>query len=306
METTIVIMAAGMGSRYGGLKQIDAMGPSGEILMEYAVHDAISAGFSKVVFIIKPGMKEQFHQQIGSRLRSRIEVDYAFQSLEDLPEGYAVPSGREKPWGTSHAILCAADKVSTPFAVFNADDYYGPQAFAKMHEFLSTMDTSAAHPDSAMVGYQIQNTLSQHGSVTRGICRADQGFLKGVREISKIFRAESGEIAFIEGDERGTLEGTELCSMNFWGFGPGVFDLLSDDFTAFLDKRGGEMKSEWLIPTSVDEMIQRGLTRVRVLESTDSWFGVTYPDDKPRVQARLADMAAQGRYPSPLFPGANQ
>jgi len=302
MKKTIVIMAAGMGSRYGGLKQIDAMGPKGEILMEYSVYDALQSGFEKVVFIIKETMHADFHQKIGSRLSKHIEVDYAFQKLEDIPEGYQVPDGREKPWGTSHAILAAKENVNTPFAVFNADDFYGAQAFQRMAEHLDSVNTEML--ESSMVGYQIQKTLSPHGTVTRGICQTDKGYLTGVKEIARIGYNEQEEIVYFEGDKTYPLDGTALCSMNFWGFTPQLFTYLEKDFTRFLDEKGKEIKSEWLIPTTVDDMIQAGLTKVKVLESGDSWFGVTYPDDKPQVIQRIQDLIDSGCYPSPLFPEA--
>lgn len=302
MRKTVVLMAAGMGSRYGGLKQIDAMGPSGEILLEYSVYDAIRAGFDKAVFIVSEPMREDFARAIGSRLSSRIEVDYAVQSIGDLPPGFEPPVGRVKPWGTSHAILSAADVVSTPFAVLNADDFYGREAFSAMAGFLDAVDPSRF--DSAMVGYRIGNTLSAYGTVTRGLCRVEGGYLAGIEEVPAIGLAEDGGIVYRVGEREGRFRGDELCSMNLWGFTPHVFDFLKKDFTRFLSERGGEPKSELLIPVSVDRMIASGETRVRVLESGDSWFGVTYPEDKDAVTARIKGLADSGLYPSPLFGGA--
>ncbi len=297
MEKSIVIMAAGMGSRYGGLKQIDSMGPSGEILMEYAVYDAIRAEFPKVVFIIKPNMKEEFHKRIGSRLEKHIEIAYAFQSLDDLPRGYSVPPGREKPWGTSHAILCAREQLNDAFAVFNADDYYGSQAFGEMGRFLDGLNPDADTLQCAMVGYKIENTLSAYGTVTRGICSQSDNYLIGVDEIDGIARNADGVITHANG----ILSGQELCSMNYWGFPHSIFDWLEKKFRGFLDARGTELKSEWLIPKSIDRMVHSGEGRVVVLSSGDNWFGVTYPQDKPTVQQRLKTMADVGEYPSPLF-----
>lgn len=299
MKKTILIMAAGMGSRYGGLKQIDAMGPSGEILMEYSVFDAIKAGFDRVVFIIKDSMKKEFHDQIGKKLSKYIEVDYAFQALEDLPEGFSVPAGREKPWGTSQAILSAKDKVDTPFAVFNADDFYGREAFERMANHLENLDAMSF--ESSMVGYQIQNTLSPYGTVTRGICQTDNCYLSNVVEIAKIGFNNEGKIEYNHNDETNILKGTELCSMNFWGFTPQLFDFLLKDFKRFLKDKGSEMKSEWLIPNTVDDMIKQDVTKVKVLESGDSWFGVTYPEDKPQVVSRIKELVENGDYPTPLF-----
>lgn len=294
-------MAAGMGSRYGGLKQIDAMGPSGEILLEYSVFDALRAGFTTVVFIISGSMREEFPVVIGERLSRHIAVEYAIQSLRDVPNGFVVPEGREKPWGTSQAILAAAKVVRTPFAVINADDFYGREAFAVMAEFLDSVDS--AQFESAMVGYRIENTLSEHGTVTRGICRTDGGYLEEIAEIPEIGYGDDHSIRYRNGEETGSLAGRELCSMNFWGFTPRVFEYLEKDFSRFLDERGGELKSEWLIPVTVDDMIRSGETRVRVLESSGRWFGVTYPDDKPKVTAKLQSLVDQGWYPSPLFGG---
>ncbi len=303
MRKTVVLMAAGMGSRYGGLKQIDAMGPSGEILLEYSVYDAIQAGFDKAVFIVSEPMREEFARSIGSRLSSRIEVDYAVQSLDDLPPGFSPPEGRTKPWGTSQAILSAARAVSTPFAVMNADDFYGREAFAAMASFLAEVDPDAF--DSAMVGYRIGNTLSAHGTVTRALCRVDGGYLSGIDEVPAIGYAEDGGIVYRGGEREGRLTGDELCSMNLWGFTPLVFDFLKRDFTRFLGEHGRELKSELLIPVSVGRMIASGETRVRVLESPDSWFGVTYPEDKDAVTARIKGLVEAGLYPSPLFGGAS-
>lgn len=302
MNKTLVIMAAGMGSRYGGLKQITAMGPSDEILMEYSVYDGIRAGFDKVVFIITESMKEEFHKKIGFRLSSKIEVAYAIQSLTDIPSGFEVPSERVKPWGTSQAILSAKDTVKTPFAVMNADDFYGKEAFSVMARYMDTLKDGVT--DSAMVGYKIENTLSKYGSVTRGICKTSGGLLQQISEIKDIEYGPNGTIVYSDGQKSGTLNGNELCSMNFWGFTPHLFNYLEKDFVRFLQERGTELKSEWLIPVTVDDMIQSNTTRVHVLESGDSWFGVTYPEDTPRAKKRITDLVEQGVYPSPLFGGS--
>jgi dTDP-glucose pyrophosphorylase len=300
MKKTIVIMAAGMGSRYGGLKQIESMGPSGEILMEYSVFDAIRAGFEKVVFIIKDSMKDSFHDRIGKKVAPRIEVDYAFQSLDALPAGFKVPEGRDKPWGTSQAILSAKNKVKTPFAVFNADDFYGREAFVRLAGYLDTLTDDDTR--SAMVGYAVRNTLSTHGTVTRGLCRTEDGYLSGVTEIQKIGLNPQGKVEYELNGKPEILTGSEPCSMNFWGFTPRLFEFLEKDFTRFLKERGTEMKSEWLIPVTVDDMIKQKATRVKVLESGDSWFGVTYPEDKPQVVRQIRELVDKGIYPTPLFP----
>lgn len=302
MKKTMVIMAAGMGSRFGGLKQITAMGPSDEILMEYSVYDGIRAGFDKVVFIITEAMKDEFDKKIGSRVSSKIEVEYAVQDLNDIPAGFKVPQGRVKPWGTSQAILAAKNSIKTPFAVLNADDFYGQEAFSVMAGYMDSLKEGVF--ESAMVGYKIEKTLSKYGSVTRGICQTGNGLLQQISEIKDIEYGPNGTIVYRDGQKSGTLNGDELCSMNFWGFTPHLFDYLEKDFARFLKEKGSELKSEWLIPITVDDMIQSNVTKVTVLQSGDSWFGVTYPEDKPRVIKRIAELVEQGVYPSPLFGGS--
>jgi len=299
MKKTLLIMAAGMGSRYGGLKQIDAMGPSGEILMEYSVYDALQAGFHQVVFVIKEGMQHSFHKNIGSRLSSHIEVDYAVQSLDSLPEGFSLPEGRMKPWGTSHAILSAAEKIKNPFVVLNADDFYGREAFSVMARFLDYLPDQGFH--AAMVGYPIDKTLSENGSVTRAICQTEKGYLHDIVEIQNISRTLQGQIEYQVQQKVRQLQGSELCSMNIWGFTPHLFDYLREDFIRFLKEKGGESTSEWLIPESVGDIIRKGIAQVKVLQSSDSWFGVTYPDDKALVISRISDLVSRGQYPTPLF-----
>lgn len=300
MDKSILIMAAGMGSRYGGLKQIESMGPSGEILMEYAVHDALRAGFTKVVFVVKDSMLDDFDARIGQRMAGRIKVEYAVQRLEDLPQGFKVPDGREKPWGTGQAILCAAGKINEPFAVFNADDYYGQSAFRKMASWLD--NSRPAELQGAMVGYRISNTLSPHGTVTRGICQVKDGNLAGVDEMQGVKRQDDGRIYGERDGKLLPLEGDEVCSMNFWGFTPRIFDFLARDFVDFLKKEGGQLKSEWLIPTIVDRMVSGSFMEVEVLNSEDDWFGVTYPEDRAQAATRLKALVEDDSYPSPLFP----
>lgn len=299
VKPTVVIMAAGMGSRYGGLKQIDPMGPNGEALMEYSVFDAIRAGFGKVVFIIRKDFADAFKEKVGSKFEGRIEVTYAYQELDALPEGFSVPEGREKPWGTGQAILACKDVVDGPFSVQNADDYYGIEAYKVIAEELVTL--SADSTDSCIIGFETKNTLSANGSVTRGVCDAEDGYLTSVVERAKIERNADGVVQYFEGDQAVDMTGDEICSMNFWGFTPTLFDVLSEKFVDFLKEKGGEMKSEWLIPTIVDEMIKEGKTRVKVLSSSDKWFGVTYPDDKPSVVAALKAMHDSGKYPAKLW-----
>lgn len=299
MKPTLVIMAAGMGSRYGGLKQIDPMGPDGETLIEYSVYDALRAGFGKVVFIIRKDFSEAFKEAVGNRFAGKIEVGYAYQELDALPEGFSVPEGREKPWGTGQAILACKDVVDTPFAVQNADDYYGAEAFMAIAKELQGM--AADSSDSCMVGFELQNTLSPNGSVSRGICEVKGGYLESVVERLTIARNADGVVQDSGTGSLIDMTGKEICSMNFWGFTPNFFPALESRFAAFLTAQGMEMKSEWFIPSIVDEMIRSGETRVKVLSSHDSWFGVTYPDDKATVAGELKAMHEAGKYPARLW-----
>ena len=295
MHTSLVIMAAGLASRYGGNKQIAGMGPHGEILLEYSVHDAIRAGFDRVVFIIRPDMEAAMRQLCGDRLAKKIEVRYAFQDFSSIPDWYAVPEGRTKPFGTVHAVLCARDCVDGPFAVLNADDFYGSDAFARMHGFLAS---DGPQTDMAMIGYRLRNTVSLHGTVTRGICAMNGGKLTGVDEIHDIRLYPDGRIADTSRGEPGeTLDGEALVSMNFWGFKPAVFPMMADYFDAFLKALPeGELKGECLLPVMVDALIRRGAISVNVLDTTAAWFGVTYQEDRPRVQAALRELHEKGIY----------
>jgi len=299
MKPTLAIMAAGMGSRYGGLKQIDPMGPSGEILMEYSVYDAIRAGFGKVVFIIRREFADLFEEQIARKFSDRIEVAYAFQELDALPAGFTVPEGRVKPWGTGQAILSCRSVVDTPFVVQNADDYYGVEAYKVIAEELCKMEDNCT--DSCMVGFEISKTLSDHGYVSRGVCEARDGYLSDIVERLQIARNEKGIIQYFENGTAFDMRGDEVVSVNFWGFAPTFFNALEKRFVEFLAAEGSALKSEWLIPPVIDEMIKKGETRVKILRSRDSWFGVTYPEDKPRVVNVLAGMHANGTYPENLW-----
>ncbi len=281
-----------MGSRYGGLKQLDPMGPNGETLLDFSITDAIKAGFKKVVFVIRRDFADEFKANVGARHADKIEVEYAFQELTDLPAGFSVPDGRVKPWGTAHAIRAARDVVSDPFVAINADDYYGRDAYQRIVDFLT------ANPDldasqCAMVGYPIRNTLSPHGSVNRGVCRIDNNLLQTVEEHVNI----SDSDGVIRGENLAgdvvEIPESALVSMNFWAFSEDFFEVLESHFTDFLKARGEEMKSECYIPTVVDERIQSGATRCVVLPTNGEWFGVTYPEDKPAVQKRLAALLAK-------------
>ncbi len=300
MKPTLVVLAAGMGSRYGGLKQIDPVGPNGEIILDYSIYDAIRGGFGKVVFIIRKDIEKDFKEVVSKRWEGRIELDFVYQQLDAIPAPYTVPEGRTKPWGTGHAVMCAADKVKEPFAVINADDFYGKSGFAQLGKALSeTTDPSQFY----MVGFPIKNTLSEFGSVSRGICELDENNnLKEVVERTKIEALGGGKAVFTDDNgEKVELCGEEISSMNFWGFMPSLFDGMGRMFEEFLAEKGTELKSEFYIPFVVAEMIHSGKATVKVLPSADSWFGVTYREDKPRVQADIKALIDAGVYPENLF-----
>jgi dTDP-glucose pyrophosphorylase len=295
MKPTLVIMAAGMGSRYGGLKQIDPVGPSGEIVLDYSVFDAIRVGFGKVVFIIRPDIESDFKEAIGTKLEGKIDVEYVFQTLENIPAGSSVPAGRTKPWGTGQAILVAKDAVKEPFAVINADDFYGRESFDVIAKQL--MATEVNSTDFSMVGFYIKNTLSSNGSVARGYCDVQDGKLATVTEYFEIERKDDGIIRHTGGK----MNDDDMVSMNTWGFTPRLFDFLERGFVEFLEKQGGELKSEYLLPELVDGMIKNGKANVNVLPSNEKWMGVTYPEDKPDVMAGIRALVDAGIYPDNLW-----
>ena len=299
MQPTLVIMAAGMGSRYGGLKQIDPVGPAGEIVLDYSVFDAIRAGFGKVVFIIRPDIEAAFKAAIGDKLAGKLQVEYVFQSLEDLPAGHTLPNGRTRPWGTGQAILAARNVVKEPFAVINADDFYGRESFEVIGQQLQATDPDST--DFSMVGFYIQNTLSPFGGVARGYCDVHDGTLASVTERFKIERHSDGEIHYEEDGKTLTMADNDMVSMNTWGFTPRLFETLERDFTTFLEHAGTSLDSEYLLPEVIDAMIQAGTARVRVLPSNEKWMGVTYADDKPLVMAGIQALVADGRYPANLW-----
>ncbi len=299
MNTTLVVMAAGMASRYGGNKQITGMGPNNEILLEYSVCDAMRAGFDKVVFIIRPDMLDDMKRICGDKLAQKIKVEYAFQDYTSLPAWYRVPEGRTKPFGTVHAVLCARDCVKEPFAVINADDYYGVDSFQKMHDFLvANADPSKA----AMVGYRLKNTVSIHGAVTRGVCKVENGRMVDVDEVAKIRLYEDGRIADTSAGEPGRdLDPNALVSMNFWGFQPAIFDQMQRYFEDFLKAADpADIKAECLLPVMVDHLLKSGEITVDMLETEAVWFGVTYKEDRPLVQKALLELHARGVYPEKL------
>ena len=301
----LVVMAAGMGSRYGGLKQVDPVGGHGQLIIDYSIYDARRAGFETVVFIIKHEIEETFKAAIGERLSKVMDVRYAFQQLDDLPAGYAVPEGRTKPWGTSHAVLAARDIIDAPFAVINADDYYGPEAFREIYAYLSQHPDTDTTYEYAMVGYLLKNTVTENGHVARGICEVDgEGYLASVTERTHIEKTETGA-RFTE-DDGATwtdVSGETYVSMNMWGFTPSFVREAGERFAAFLDNalQTNPLKGEYFLPSVVSALIGEGKARVKVLHSTDKWYGVTYQADKPVVVAAIAQKTAEGLYPDRLW-----
>ncbi|MEM0897860.1 MAG: nucleotidyltransferase [Verrucomicrobiota bacterium] len=302
-KPTLLILAAGMGSRYGGLKQIDAMGPGGEAILDYSVYDALRAGFGRVVIVIRRDFESQFREFADAHFAQGAEVDYAFQQLDALPEGYEVPEGREKPWGTAHAILMADGAINEPFAVINADDFYGRDAYAKLAGHLTgdSLDPEGVECPCSMVGFLLKNTLSDFGTVSRGICDVDaSGNLKSVEELTKIAKTESGA-EHREGEDVRVLTGEETVSMNMWGFTPALFPVLREKFEHFLRERGNEPKSECYIPAVVDELISEKRAEAKVLQTSSPWFGVTYQEDKPLVMESIKQLITAGEYPESLW-----
>ena len=304
-KPVLVVMAAGMGSRYGGLKQIDPVGNHGQLIIDYSIYDALRAGFETVVFVIKHQIADTFKAAIGDRLSNVIEVRYVYQELDDLPAGYRVPEGRVKPWGTCHAVLAARKAVDGPFAVINSDDYYGPEAFRLIYDYLST---HADRPDCyeyAMVGYQLGNTVTEHGHVARGVCREDgEHFLEEVVEHTHIEK-DGADARFTEdnGATWGHLPGTAIVSMNLWGFTPSFLAEAQARFPAFLDSALAEnpLKGEYFLPSVVSQLIDEKKARVKVLRSGEKWYGVTYREDKPTVVAAIGEKTAAGLYPDNLW-----
>ncbi len=300
-EPLLVIMAAGMGSRYGGLKQIDPITKEGESIIDFSIYDAIRAGFKKVVLIIKGQHEQDFRDVIGNHLADFIEVEYVHQELDHLPEGYTVPEGRERPWGTTHAIWCCKDVVDAPFVVLNADDYYGPEAFVHMYQHLCEVQTEE-QPDYAMVGYILDNTLTDHGSVTRGIYQLQEGYLTEIIERKQIERQE-GKVRYLVGEDWVEADAKGLASMNMWALTPQIFEQLEEEIKHFLEEDVPKdiQRSECLIPTTIGKLIQKGEAKVKVYSSHDTWHGVTYIEDKPEVMAALAKLKEDGLYPERLW-----
>jgi hypothetical protein len=300
MKPTLLVLAAGMGSRYGGLKQIDPMGPAGETLLDYSVFDALRAGFGRAVFVIRPDFEEAFRERVLARFAGQIETALAFQTLDRLPEGFTVPPGREKPWGTTHAVLCARDAVAEPFAMINADDFYGRDSFAVLGRRLATLPVASTA--YCMVGFTLAGTLSDHGTVARGVCRTDdRGFLADIQELTGVGRVAGGEVRGEGKSGPVSLTGAEPVSMNMWGFTPRIFPQLAENFREFLAAHGSELKSECYIPMSLGSLVHAGLATCEVLPTTSTWFGATYAEDKAAVQASLRALVAAGEYPASLW-----
>lgn len=303
-DNILVIMAAGIGSRFGGIKQLTPVGPGGEIIMEYSIYDAIRAGFKKVIFIIRKDIEADFKEIIGDRISKYIDTEYVFQDLDALPEGYHRPADRTKPWGTGQALLSCLGKIDAPFAVINADDYYGKEGFQVIHDFLSHPAPSDKTYHFCMAGFVLGNTLSEHGAVTRGVCQvSENGKLMHIDETSGIYK--DGEHAFVEdaNGQRHDISYTSPVSMNMWGFSPEILTELQNRFSGFLDNLGtNPLKAEYLLPEVVDTLIQEGLAEISVLHTDDKWFGVTYQEDKQFVIDSFAELTRQGVYPEYLFP----
>lgn len=304
-KTALVIMAAGIGSRFGGgIKQLEPVGPNGEIIMDYSIHDALEAGFDKIVFIIRKDLEKDFKEIIGNRIEKIAKVEYAFQEMEDIPEGFSVPEGRKKPWGTGQAILAAKDVIDEPFIVINADDYYGKEGFKRIHDYMvNEMDENGELYDICMAGFVLRNTLSENGGVTRGICSVNEnGLLTKVTETYDIYQEENGMHAVTRDGEPVEVRADQYVSMNMFGLPKKFMQELEEGFPKFLaNVKDGDLKAEYLLPTIIDQCIREKKGTVRLLETPDKWFGVTYKEDKPMVVAAIRKLIDDGVYPEKLF-----
>ena len=300
MKPTLFVLAAGMGSRYGGLKQLDGLGPHGETIMDYSIYDAIQSGFGKVVFVIRKDFEQEFRDKILSKYESKIPTEVVFQSVDALPEGFTCPADRTKPWGTNHAVLMGKDVIKEPFAVINSDDFYGRNSFEVLAKALGDLP-EGAHDQYFMVGFNVGNTMSESGTVSRGVCETENGLLKSVVERTKIGYDENHDIIFTEGDLVEKLEPTTPVSMNFWGFTPDYFAHSEKSFVNFLNHNINVPKSEFFIPIVVSELVESGQSTVEVLRTDSKWFGVTYSEDRPAVVEKFAELHRQGVYPDKMF-----
>lgn len=300
MDLTLLVLAAGMGSRYGGLKQLDQVGPGGETIIDYSVYDAIEAGFNKIVFIIRKDIEKEMNELLFSKYSKKIKIEYVFQELDNIPVGIKVPADRVKPWGTGHAVLMAKDVIHEPFVVINADDFYGKSAFKVVADYLKSQQSNL-NGKYCMAGYRLKNTLSEHGKVSRGVCTVNNNNeMNDIIERTKI-GWKYDIIVAEDGDNEIVFTGNEFVSMNFWGFTPDVFPELESEFTKFIKTNINDIKSEYYIPTIVSHQVNKGNATVKVLEATDQWFGVTYKEDKPIVVEKIKDLTSQGKYPQKLW-----
>lgn len=286
--TTLIVMAAGMGSRFGGLKQLEPVGENGEVLLDYSVYDAMKAGFNKVVFVIKHEIESDFRETVGKRLEKKIDVSYAFQELDRLPKGFSVPADRTKPWGTGHAVLCCKNLVNAPFAAINADDFYGASAYKQINSYLAKQNN-----DYCMVGFRLKNTLTDNGTVSRGVCITDKdGYLNDINEVTAI----NSDCTYVNNGKTVTLAPYTVVSMNMWGFTPDLFDYLDDGFGRFLKEKINVPKSEYFLPFEINELIKSGKKRAKVLIAEDKWYGMTYKEDEPVVKDAIAKLTEKGCY----------
>jgi UTP-glucose-1-phosphate uridylyltransferase len=308
IKPTLVVMAAGMGSRYGGLKQIDPVGPSGEIIMDYSIYDAVKAGFGKVVFIIKEERLTDFKEIIGKKVERFVETAYVFQKIDTVPSGYCVPTERTKPWGTAHAIMCCKNEVDTPFLVINADDFYGESTFKLMQDYLVNLENSKECYEYSMVGFKLENTLTKHGHVARGVCEVDShGYLSAIKERTQIEKFENGAMYTEDRESWVSIPKDSTVSMNTWGLMPSIFKELEKKFPIFLEaNKDNILKAEYLLPTVIDSLISEDKVKVKVLTSEEQWYGVTYKEDKPVVKAAIMNLVRKSVYPAKLWGTENE
>ncbi|MGV8983101.1 nucleotidyltransferase family protein [Clostridium sp.] len=308
IKPTLVIMAAGMGSRYGGLKQIDPVGPSGEIIMDYSIHDAIKAGFGKAVVIIKEERLADFKDIIGRRVEGLVETAYVFQKIDTVPAGCSVPTERTKPWGTAHAIMCCKNEVDTPFLVINADDFYGESTFKLMRDYLVNIENGKDCYEYSMVGFKLENTLTEHGQVARGVCEVDShGYLSAIKERTQIKKFEEGAKYTEDGENWVAIPEGSTVSMNTWGLAPSIFEELEKKFLIFLEEnKNNILKAEYFLPSVIDSLIAEDKAKVKVLTSEEQWYGVTYKEDKPIVKAAIRNLVGKGIYPVKLWGEENE
>ena len=300
IKPAVVVLAAGMGSRYGSLKQIEQFGPSGETIIDYSIYDAIRAGFKKVIFVIRENIEKEFKEVFGGKFGDRIEIDYVFQDISVVPEGISIPKDRVKPWGTGHAVLMAKEKVNGPFAVINGDDFYGVQSFQLLFDHLSGLDINELN--ACLIGYQLQNTLSDHGYVSRGICTlSNEGHLEKVTERTQIYKGKEKEVYFVETEEKFPLTGLELVSMNLMGFTTPFFDILKNGFEEFVIENSDNPKAEYFLPNGLTDIVKNHAVKVPVIETPDLTYGVTYQEDKSTVKEALKNMVLRGIYPENLW-----